>query len=99
MKKETWIDDVLHSIDGQKMAEPNPFLHTRVLAKLQQQTSMNMPRKWMYAISAVIVLLCVANISLFTNKYPAKEQAGINQVMQEYGLNNNDMYSITLSNK
>jgi len=99
MEKEQWINDVMGSIKNQGPAEANPFMHTRVLAKLKSADDTKMPVRWVFALSLCIAGLLCLNIVLFT-KSSARSNSGdgIQQVIAEYGLTNTDIYSTGVSN-
>lgn len=57
MDKEQWKNEIMDSLKGIRPAEPNPFLFTRIEARLRQRVS---PRQWKIAIAVSAVLL-IAN--------------------------------------
>ena len=99
MEKEKWINDIFGSIKNQSQAEANPFMHTRVLAKLKKPDTSVMPVRWVFALSFCIAVLLCLNIVLFTKSTSSSNSDGIQQVITEYGLTNNDIYSTGFSNK
>jgi hypothetical protein len=66
MKKnqEHWIDEVLGSLQGMQAAEGNPHLHTRVMARLQQQLPDRQPVqvKWVYAMAGIFTIMLLLNV-------------------------------------
>ena len=100
MEKEQWINNVMGSIKNQSQAEVNPFMHTRVMAKLKSADDAKMPVRWVFALSLCIAVLLCFNVVLFT-KSSARSYGGdgIQQVIAEYSLTNTDIYSTGVSNK
>jgi hypothetical protein len=93
MKKEMWINEVMSSVKEQKMAEVNPFLHTRVLEKIRQQTATVMPVKWMLAIGSCIAVLFLLNLAIFSGGKLQNSTGGMDKMISDYGFSDNDMYS------
>ena len=100
MEKEQWINDAMGSIKNQSPAEANPFMHTRVMAKLKSADDAKMPMRWVFALSLCIAVLLCFNVVLFTQKSSASSNGGdgIQQVIVEYSLTNTDIYSTGFSN-
>ena len=99
MEKEKWVNDILDSIKNQSPAEANPFMHTRVLAKLKKPDTSVMPVRWVFALSFCIAVLLCLNTVVFTKSTSSSNSDGIQQVIAEYGLTNNDIYFQGSSNK
>ena len=61
--QEQWINEVMGSLEGIQPSEGNPYLHTRVLARLQQNPA-RQPVKltWVYATVTVFVFMLVLNV-------------------------------------
>jgi ABC-type polysaccharide/polyol phosphate export permease len=93
MKKETWINEVMSSVKDQKMAEVNPFLHTRVIEKIRQQTATVMPVKWMLAIGCCIAVLFLLNLAIFSGGMLQNSTGGMDKLINDYGFPGNDIYS------
>lgn len=72
MKKEQWKDEVLNSVKGIQPAEPNPFLFTRIEAKLQKPVVM--PRWQVSLATLVLLMLLAANALLVLKKSEKSEQ-------------------------
>lgn len=100
MEKEQWINEVMGSIKNQSQAEANPFMHTRVLAKLKSADDTKMPVRWVFALSLCIAVLLCFNVVLFTQKSSAGSNGGdgIQRVIAEYSLADTDIYSTGFSN-
>lgn len=57
MEKELWKDEVLTSLKGLERAEPNPFLFSRIEARLQAKTGLS---KFQVRLAGVAMLLLLA---------------------------------------
>jgi hypothetical protein len=102
MSKEKWIDDLLQSGKNLSPAPVNPFLATRVEARLraleEAQQMPVIPVRWVFAAALAMVILLLLNVGLLrTTNLSAKKTAGIQQVIQEYGWGNNDLYTMNYS--
>jgi hypothetical protein len=93
MKKEMWINEVMSSVKEQQMAEVNPFLHTRVIEKIRQQTAAVMPVKWMLAIGSCIGILFLLNLAIFSGGKLQNDTGGTDKMIDEYGFSDNDFHS------
>jgi uncharacterized protein (DUF2267 family) len=67
MQQEQWINEVMNSLKGIQKAEGNTFLHTRVLASLQNK----LPAKKeallsIYALSMTVAAVLVLNAILWS---------------------------------
>lgn len=95
MKKnqEQWVDEVLGSLQGMQAAEGNPYLHTRVMARLQPPvTRQPIQLKWVYATVTVFIFMLVLNVlgwNASTKADDAVSTIGIETVINEYDLENN----------
>jgi hypothetical protein len=102
MNKEKWIDGIIQSGKNLPPVPANPFLATRIEARLQTMEENPMtskiPVRWVYvsALAMTVLLLCNV-VSWRQTRIPAKTTADIQQVMQEYGWNNNDLYATNFS--
>lgn len=66
MNKEQHITEIMNSLKGINKAEGNPFLYTRVLAKLEQTNKTEkLPLKLIYVFATCIVVLLSANVFLW----------------------------------
>jgi hypothetical protein len=102
MKKEKWIDDIIQSGKNIQPVEANPYLATRVQAKLnalaEKGRSPQIPIRWVYASAFAMMVLLIINVVLWSHSAPSPKNAGIQQVMQEYGWGgNNDLYTMNFS--
>jgi hypothetical protein len=101
MNKEQWIDSIIQSGKQLPPVEANPFMATRIAAKLQAPDQppapTGIPMRWVYASAAGMALLLLLNILLWSNTTPLHANTGIQQVMQEYGWGNTDLYGMNYS--
>jgi hypothetical protein len=101
MNKEKWVEEVLASVKQVQPVASNAFMATRIEAKLQQPSPVyKLPLQWVYASAAVLLVLLVMNISVLrrtATKQPSTP--GVQQLIQENGWGNNDLYSMNLSNR
>ncbi len=94
MKKnqEQWIDEVMGSLQGLQPAEGNPYLHTRVLARLQQNPARQPVKlKWVYAVATAFVVMLLVNVMGWNTSFGSDDQdtVDIETVINEYELENN----------
>lgn len=94
MKKnqEQWIDEVMGSLQGMQPAEGNPYLHTRVLARLQQNPARQAVQvKWVYTVATAFVLMLLLNVMGWNMSFNSddKDTVDIETVINEYELENN----------
>jgi hypothetical protein len=100
MSKEKWIEEILQSAKQVNPVPANPYMATRIEAKLKE----NMvpvtifPMRWVYASAAMMLLLLAMNISIWRSNRQASSPPGVQQLIQEYGWGNTDLYSVNLSN-
>lgn len=94
-QKEKWIDETLNSLQGMQPAAANPFIHTRILAKLQDALTAKVPVRWALASALGFLFLLWVNVKVFTagGNQQHNNNNGVDQVMQEYSLGNNNIYS------
>ena len=86
MEKEQWKDEILNSLKGMKLAEPNAFLFTRIEAKLQ--VSVAMPQWQVRLATIVLALLLAANaLIVFRN-----DEKAIQSVNHEYRISGFQSY-------
>jgi|SRR6185369_7183904 len=94
MKKEEWIEDVLRSVKEIAQVESNPYLATRIEANLRQKPAVQIPVRWIYAIVAAMTIILFVNISAWTTaNNVSKQNAAVQQLVQEYGWASHDLYS------
>ena len=98
MNKEKWIDEVLQSGRNITPVEVNPFLHTRIESRLQQDKAIpRIQTGWVYALSTIMTVALILNIYVWFNTQSTKTPAGVQQVIQEYGWSVRDVYSLNYS--
>lgn len=76
--KETWIDEVMESLDGIQPAEPGPFLWTRIVGKTQAVK--NIPAGYMWLAAASFIILLSVNVLVIKPKH---EQTFVNHSLAE----------------
>ncbi|QNA43693.1 hypothetical protein [Lacibacter sediminis] len=94
MKKnqEQWIDEVMGSLQGIQPAEGNPYLHTRILARLQQNPArQSVQVKWVYTVAIAFTVMLLLNVMGWNMSFSNDEQdsVDIETVINEYELENN----------
>ena len=94
MKKnqEQWIDEIMGSLQGMQPAEGNPYLHTRVLARLQQNPARQPVQvKWVYTVAIAFTVMLLVNVMGWNMSFSNDEQdsVDIETVINEYELENN----------
>lgn len=66
MEKEQWKDDILHSLEGLKRAEPRPGLYAGIRAKLNAPAAAEpfkvVHRAYLALAAACLALLITANV-------------------------------------
>jgi hypothetical protein len=67
MENDYWKDEILDSIKGIRKAEPNPFLFTRIEARLDQSTKPLLPLRKVSMVVAGLVALLVLNTWIIFN--------------------------------
>jgi hypothetical protein len=94
MKKnqEQWIDEIMGSLQGMQPAEGNPYLHTRVMARLQQNPARQAVQvKWVYTVAIAFTVMLLLNVMGWNMSFNNDEQdsVDIETVINEYELENN----------
>jgi hypothetical protein len=97
MNKEKWIEEIIQSGKELSPVTANPFLATRIEAKLRAleegRITRVVPARWVYVSAVAMLVLLIINVVLVNNtQVSAPKNSGIQQVMQEYGWGNNDLY-------
>lgn len=100
--KEQWIDSILESGRQLPVVEANPFMATRIAAKLQTAREVvaaaKVPTQWVYASALGMLLLLVLNVLAWNKPAKTHTAPGIQSVLQEYGFGgNNDLYGMNHS--
>lgn len=99
MEKETWIEEILQSARNIKPVASNPFIATRVLARLENEKPVTerLSTRWSLVTATALIAIVAINILLWQNAGDSKNQSDIKQVIQEYNLGGNDGYSMNYS--
>ncbi len=102
-----WIDDVLNSLDGIERANANPFLYTRIAARIDKQFgTWERVAFWLgkpsLAIGAIVVFLAI-NITVIMWGQKQSEKAWAQQNISEQLLasefTNNQSYQLVEINE
>jgi hypothetical protein len=100
MNKEKWIDDIVKMAEAVQPVSSNPWMATRIEARLQEPVTINkVSLQWLMASAALMIFLVVVNITLLRKnmaEQPAAS-AAVQSVINEYGWSNNDPYSANFS--
>ncbi|MBY0433605.1 MAG: hypothetical protein K2U26_05810 [Cyclobacteriaceae bacterium] len=70
---ERWKEEVLGSMRGMKRAEPNPFLFTRIEARIEKQWGRMGVWQVRLAAAVMVVLLIVNSVALLRSNRTAGE--------------------------
>ena len=102
------IDQTLQSIDGAKRAEANPFLFTRIQARMNKKTSPWEERTFSFisrpaiAFAIVVLVMAVNGWALFgsgSNETSGTDTANVSELANEYNavasVNNYDYENLT----
>jgi|LauGreDrversion4_2_1035121.scaffolds.fasta_scaffold270678_2 hypothetical protein len=79
---EVNIDLILDSLDGITPAEPRPFLHTRVMARLERNRSNPWVRTWNFVSRPAVyvsIIGCLMIMNLFTLYQRTNEQGDVRE--------------------
>ncbi len=97
MKKEKWIDEILATAKEIRPVESNPYLASRIDAKLNDGIPINkLSLRWVF-VSAALILLTL-NIMVWRNSIQPSTVSNLQQLIQEYGWASTDLYSTNFSN-
>lgn len=102
MNKEKWIEDVLQSGREIHKVSPNPYMVSRIEARLQQETAVinTLSLRWVYSVAAAMLLLVFVNITAWRSMTRQTSKAnGMQQLIREYGWSNEELYPANLQNK
>jgi hypothetical protein len=97
MEREKWIDEILQSAKQIESIESNPYLPTRIEARLQQPVASS-KIKLSYAVAALSLLLVIllVNVAVWRGSIAGlKQNNSIENLVKEYGWNITDFYSST----
>jgi hypothetical protein len=63
MQQQQWINEVISSLEGLQKTEGNPYMHTRVLARLENDVqAKKVSFKTVYALASVVLLVLLLNV-------------------------------------
>jgi hypothetical protein len=87
-KKEAWIEDVLSSVDGLQRVPSNPFLYTRIHARIREANSTwertaRFITKPAFAFAIILVILIINVWVAFQHQNNANSHAKINTMEAE----------------
>lgn len=102
MNKEKWIDDIVKMAKAVQPVSSNPWMATRIEARLQAPVTINkVSLQWLMASAAVMILLVTMNITILRKNIPEQPaaSAAVQSVIYEYGWSNDDPYSANFSNQ
>lgn len=100
MNKEKWIDDIVKMAKAVQPVSSNPWMATRIEARLQEPVTINkVSLQWLMASAAVMILLVTMNTTILRKNIPEQPaaSAAVQSVINEYGWSNNDPYSANFS--
>ncbi len=64
-KKDDWLINVENSLNGIQSAEPNPYLYSKILNRIQAKTNSNISTKLVFASSIALAVLITLNVFIF----------------------------------
>lgn len=68
MENERWKEEVMQSLQGLKKAEPNPFLFTRIQARMEKKYGRVPSWQVQLATGALIVLLILNSVAMLRSR-------------------------------
>jgi hypothetical protein len=84
MKQQFTSEDILNSLNGIRRAEPQPFLYTRVQARLMREESR--PEITIFRfVTRPAFAICFALVFLFINGYLVNSKIQEDQPMEDIG--------------
>ncbi|HSK12355.1 MAG TPA: hypothetical protein VK907_04020, partial [Phnomibacter sp.] len=102
-----WADDVLNSIDGMQRAPANPFLYTRIMARIREANSpwekvANWVSRPAFAIAGITVFLAI-NILVIMQDHKAQPAVAVQKLTIDQMLaaefSNTQTYSLVEVNE
>ncbi|MCH5715664.1 hypothetical protein [Niabella hibiscisoli] len=87
------IDEILNSLDGISRAEARPYMHTRIMARIQEENSfwtktVGFLTRPAVAIACVLVVLMANAYTVLNSEYPKQEVSTITSSVVSDGLQN-----------
>jgi len=102
MSKEKWIDEILQSAGNIQPIEGDPWLATKVEARLNnmndEAVNTKIPLRWLFVNIAAMLLLLVMNIAIWKGSVKVPKTNAVQQLIHDYGFSQNDIYSFNYSN-
>jgi hypothetical protein len=95
MNREKWISEVLQSAKDIQPVASNPYMATRIEAKLQEIPPVSrVPLRWVLVSVTIMLTVLVLNVTIWNNSVQKSKADGLEQLIHEYGFANNDFYSM-----
>lgn len=95
--KEQWTEDVMRSLDGMRQAGPGPFLYNRIMARLSEPATDEIPKVTMWLAAASFVLVLLLNFEAIRNegRGAKPEQQQLRELALQYQMlnTNNTLYN------
>lgn len=79
------ITQILNSLEGLQSAEPRPFLHTRLAARMERDRTDPWMRAWDFVSRPVVALSIICSL-LLLNMYTVYQRAGHSADVSEESL-------------
>ena len=73
-QKEQWINEALNSLNGIKRPEGNPYLHTRIMERLNSAKPQTVPTRMIWITACLLICISILNIFTIHMLLPKKEQ-------------------------
>jgi len=86
--KEQWISEIENSLNGMKRVEPNPYLYSKILNRLEHSSESFTPKKWLWLSVSAMLLLALLNVIFITqvNTSSASSSSDIEIISNHYNL-------------
>lgn len=100
MNKEKWIDNIIRSAGAVQPVTSNPWMATRIEARLQERVPAGrLSLQWLMTAAAIMIILAAMNIAVLRKNIAERPAvpSGVQSVINEYGWSNDDPYSANLS--
>jgi len=85
---EQKVDAALNSLDGIQRAEANPYLYTRIRARMEKSQSGPAYSRMMIRLAMVLLVFLCINVITYSTMQPGKQQTqqGIEAFASDYEL-------------
>ena len=94
MDKEKWTEEILSSLDQQKVVAPDPNLYESILLKIEEQKQAPIPLFWKLGIAASFLVLVSLNVNFLTNNTNNSQQSDNAILMLQFDDNSeNQLYT------